>query len=221
MKQSTIKNNKERRHNNWGFVFDFYWSDESSESVRFDTFKNKKEFFPEIEKIIDEDSKLNFRLFEKFGVQHPVSQLWLESETDIKASVYLCFGGHYRQAIAILRNWLELTLLAIYFSKCPYEYEKWKKGVKKSPTGRILIGKVFKNEMKKITTKKKIKKKCKKIYGKLSVFIHSRSIDKYKLQEGRDNVPRYLEESFNLWFKLFKETSKINRDLLKAFFIKT
>ena len=216
-----MKNNEEKEYQSWSSIFDFYWSDESGESVRFNTFKNKKEFFPEIEKIIDEDSELNFRLFDKFGAQHPVSQLWLESETDIKASIYLCFGGYYRQAIAILRNWLELTLLAIYFSKRPQEYKKWKKGIEKSPTGRSLIRKVFKDDDEKIAMKKELKEECEEIYNKLSTFTHSRGIDKYKLQEGRDNVPRYLEKSFNLWFKLFKETSKINRDLLKAFLIKT
>jgi len=214
-----MENNEEEEYQNWSFNFDFYWSDESSESARFDTFKNKKEFFPEIEKIIDEDSEVNFRLFEKLGAQHPISQLWLESETDIKASVYLCFGGYYRQAIVILRSWLELTLMAIYFSKYPQKYKKWKRGIEKSPGGNNLISKVFENGKKEIALKKKIKERRIRMYDKLSAFTHSRGIDKYKLQEGRDNVPRYLEKSFNLWFKLFKETSKINKDLLKAFFI--
>lgn len=67
--------------------------------------------------------------------------------------------------------------------------------------------------------KKELEKECKEIYDKLSIFTHSRGIDEYKLQEGRDNVPRYLEKSFNLWFELFKATWKINKDLLKMFFI--
>lgn len=144
-----MEDNKKKHSNNWGFVFDFYWSDDSSESVRSNTFDKKKEILPEIERIINEDSEMNFKLFEKFGLQHPVFQLWLESETDIKASIYLCFGGYYRQAIAILRNWLELTLLAIYFSTHSQEYEEWKKGIKKAPIGNTLIRKVFKNGMKK------------------------------------------------------------------------
>ena len=214
-----MKDNKKKHSNNWSFVFDFYWSDESNESARSNTFAKKKEIFPEIERVINEDSEMNFKLFEKFGLQHPVSQLWLESETDIKASIYLCFGGYYRQAIAILRNWLELTLLAIYFSERPQEYEEWKKGIKKSPTGKSLIRKVFKEDDKKIVMKEKLEKECEEIYDKLSIFTHSRGIDKYKLQEGRDNVPRYLEKSFNLWFELFKATWKVNKDLLKMFFI--
>ena len=214
-----MKKIKGKQHYNWNFAFDFYWSDKSRASVRSETLKDKKEFFPEIEKIIDKNSELNFKLFEKFGAQHPISQLWLESETDIKASVYLCFGGYYRQAIAILRNWLELTLLAIYFSERPQEYEEWKKGIKKSPVGKPLIRKVFKEGDKKIVMKEKLEKECEEIYDKLSIFTHSRGIDKYKLQEGRDNVPRYLEKSFNLWFELFKATWKVNKDLLKMFFI--
>ena len=75
--------------------------------------------------------------------------------------------------------------------------------------------------VKELQLKKKIEERCRRMYDKLSTFTHSRGIDKYRLQEGRDNVPRYLERSFNLWFKLFKETSKINEDLLKVFFIET
>ena len=36
---------------------------------------------------------------------------------------------------------------------------------------------------------------------------HAQGLDIYDLQEGRDNVPRYLPKSFNLWYE----------NMLKAF----
>lgn len=204
------KNNKR----DWDFVYDFYWADNSVESARSETIRNKSEVFSEIDKIIEKDSELNFILFEKFGPEHPISQLWLESETDLKASIYLAFGGYYRQAIAILRNWLELTLLAIYYSNHWKEYKLWKQKEYQAPIGKSLIKKVFDNKG------LELQDKCENLYSLLSGFSHTQGIDKYQLQKGRDNVPRYLDKPFDLWFTLLKKSSMMNACLLQFFFKK-
>lgn len=38
----------------------------------------------------------------------------------------------------------------------------------------------------------------------LSVFVHNRGIDKYDLQGGRDNLPRYIPGAFNFWGGIFE-----------------
>jgi hypothetical protein len=38
------------------------------------------------------------------------------------------------------------------------------------------------------------------VYGFLSRQTHAQGLDLYDLQEGRDNVPRYLPKSYDIWY---------------------
>jgi hypothetical protein len=38
------------------------------------------------------------------------------------------------------------------------------------------------------------------IYSFLSQQTHAKGLDVYNLQEGRDNVPRYLPKSYDIWY---------------------
>lgn len=194
------------------FTFDLGFSDMYvDESVRFDTFRNKKKQLFEVRNLIEVDSILNHAVFAKLGAEHPSSQLWLESETDLKASIYLVLGGYYRQAVATLRNWLEITLTGIYFNqyyKGPNSrYNQWKAGVRQSPKWPHLLDSLFRRAgFSAADTRTNLRQELTNLYSELSSFVHSRGIEIYDLQNGRDNVPRYIEHSFDLWFSLAKRT---------------
>jgi len=195
------------------FAFDLGFSDMYvNESVRFDTFRNKEKQLFEVRNLIEVDSILNHAVFAKLGEQHLGSQLWLESETDLKASIYLVLGGYYRQAAATLRNWLEITLTGVYFNQYyrgpNSRYNQWRAGARQSPKWPHLLDSVFRRAaFAAADTKTNLRQALNNLYPELSYFVHSRGIEIYDLQNGRDNVPRYIEHSFDLWFSLAKRTS--------------
>ncbi len=194
------------------FAFDLGFSDMYvDESVRFDTFRNREKQLFEVRNLMEVDSILNHAVFAKLGEQHPSSQLWLESETDLKASIYLVLGGYYRQAVATLRNWLEITLTGIYFNQYyrgpNSRFNQWKAGVRQSPKWPHLLGSLFRRaEFAAADTNTNLRQELINLYSELSCFVHGRGIEIYALQNGRDNVPRYIEHSFDLWFSLAKRT---------------
>lgn len=181
------------------------------ESVRFDTFRNKGKQLLEVRNLVEVDSILNHAVFTKLGAEHPSSQLWLGSETDLKASIYLVLGGYYRQAVATLRNWLEIALTGIYFNQyCrgpSSRFNQWKAGVRQSPKWPHLLDSLFRRaEFAAAHTRTNLRQELINLYSELSSFVHSRGIEIYALQNGRDNVPRYIEHSFDLWLSLAKRT---------------
>lgn len=194
------------------FAFDLGFSDMyANDSVRFRTFRGKMKQLLEVENLIKVDSILNYAVFAILGAEHPSSQLWLESETDLKASIYLVLGGYYRQAVATSRNWLEIALTGIYFNQYyrgpSSRYNQWKAGVRQSPKWPQLLDSVFRRATFAIVdTKRDLRQTLNNLYSELSSFVHSRGIEIYALQNGRDNVPRYIEHSFDLWFSLAKRT---------------
>lgn len=194
------------------FSFDLGFSDIwPNESVRSTTFEKKYEELEKIRNIKSGDSIVNFILFAKLGEEHPSAQLWLETDTDLSSSIYLLLGGYYRQALMCLRNWLELTLIGIYYNRYYKEktsrYNQWKEGERQSPTWRDLLDSLFsRTEFQKADNLIGLRKKLEILYNELSEFVHNRGMSKHQLQEGRDNVPRYVENAFNIYYEMLQRT---------------
>jgi hypothetical protein len=193
-------------------VFDLGFSDAfTQDSVRNQTFKHKLDGLTDAMKVINGDSILNYALFIELGDSHPTPRLWLECETDLRGSIYLALGGYYRQALICLRTWLELTLIGIYYN-CHYtgensRFEKWKRGQRRSPGWRQLLGALFKRpRLQNADVNIALQDKLRVFYDELSCFVHGRGIELYELQRGRDNVPRFLEHSFDMWLRFLKQT---------------
>lgn len=193
------------------FSFDLPFSDMlPNESVRSITVKNRFEELEQIRKIKNGDSIVNFALFMKLGQEHPSARLWLETETDLSSSIYLILGGYYRQALMCLRNWLELTLTGIYYNNYwkgeTSRYNQWKSGQRQSPTWKNLLEALFsRREFSAADEAVKLRKRLEILYNDLSAFVHNRGMSKYKLQNGRDNVPRYVEGAFNLYYRMVQK----------------
>lgn len=201
---------------NLKLLFDLGFSDEwPSTSVRAHTFQNKKDKLLDVQRLVWVDSILNYALFYTLPYGHPASELWIESETDIKAAIYLVLGGYYRQAVATLRNWLELTLVGIYYNQryqlSTSDYNLWKQGAKRSPHWPCLLEDLFETEGREMLVRAdaevKLRERLDNLHKELCAFVHLRGEEVRAWQQERDNVPRYVESAFDRWFSLAEQTS--------------
>lgn len=58
------------------------------------------------------------------------------------------------------------------------------------------------------------------IYKFLSQNAHAQGLDVHDLQDGRDNVPRYLSRSFEIWYAKLLEAYDVMCFLYRIFYVK-
>jgi len=186
--------------------FDWYFTDISlRDAARFHTLKARKAETFVLMDLASADSLVHFALYSKLPKNHPVGELWLETQTDLLASVYLAYGGFFRQALSILRCWFEIAVHGVYFSayygQKNSRYEQWRSGVRKAPRMEDVAKSLAsrKNMVLKVD-KATILKKIKPIYSFLSQHTHAQGLNIHQLQKGRDNVPRFLPRSYDIWY---------------------
>jgi len=205
-------------------VFDWYWADGSSESARSDALRSQPAETECLMEMISADSLLHFALWAVLGDSHPVGGLWSETQTDLQATIYLAYGGFFRQALTVLRTWFELVVHAVYFSdhygQPTGRYEKWRIGDRNAPAKMEAIAVSLSGRRGKQLNvdADAILGELQPIYSVLCDQAHGSGLDKYKLQDGRDNVTRYLEKSFNLWFESLLKCLNAGCFLYRAFF---
>lgn len=183
-------------------VFDFDWSDMyKDESVRQVTLKLEQGRQELLIKINSSISNLSYAIFDMLGYDQPFSYTWYEYNTDIHSSVYLAYGGYYRQAIGLLRSWLELVLAGLYFEKrLVDDFKNWRVGKFRTPSIQTTIKSIW------LTDKPSWVINLENFTDELDSFVHNRGIDKSRLQSGRDNVPRYIPHSYDIWYQYFKKS---------------
>jgi hypothetical protein len=187
--------------------FDWYFTDVSKrDGTRYHSLNDKQEETSILMNLVEADTLVHFALWNELPKNHPVGELWLESQTDLLATIYLAYGGFYRQALAVLRCWFENVIHGVYFS-AHYDqptgrYEQWRQGKRKSPIKIEELAKSLasRNDMVVKVDEATFLKKL-QLYSFLSEHVHAQGIDIYDLQKGRDNVPRYLSQSFDIWFE--------------------
>lgn len=194
--------------------FDWVWSDEA----RLQTYKNDRKRTQDTVNISKGCNCLRFALFECLADQtgdlkHPVYELYtLEAELDLGATILLSFSGYYKQGGMLMRSFLELAFLSIYYADHREEYEKWKLGQGRSPP---FHGKGENNVLNWIfahTTLQNhpdLKDEVSKLYTELNRFVHTSAIDNLNLWKGRDNVPRFLPRTFRLWSDYLRRTYEL------------
>ncbi len=192
-------------------AFDLDFSDQFTEdSVRSKTFKHRVNDLTYVKKVVECTCYIDYALFVELGIKHPTPYIAFESETDLHGSIYLALGGYYRQALICLRAWLELTIVGIYYGRNyevnDSEFEKWKRGDKQSPSWSKLLNLLSAElSFKKANEVISLEQKLKDFYWKISSFAHGRGMELYDLQRGRDNVPRFLDHSFDIWILFLKQ----------------
>jgi hypothetical protein len=215
------------RHTQYLQTFDWDWSDGfDQESARGQALKNRPQETRILSKVCQADSILHFALWSKLPTHHPVAELWLETQADLHSSIYLAYGGYFRQAIAILRLWLEMAVNGVYFSKHfgqpTGRYELWRSGQRHAPADMRKIsdslakrpGKLLKADF------EDIRSRLEPLYSSLCHHVHGQGLDLYSLQKGRDNVPRFLEQSFDLWCQSLVSAFNTICYLYRVFFSK-
>ena len=130
----------------------------------------------------------------------------VETQTDLMATVYLAYGGFFRQALSVLRSWFEVSVDGVFFSthygQPTGRYEQWKSGQRNVPVNMNKIAESLANRSlsNSHVNKKTIVRKLVPLYSFLSEHTHPQGIEVHNLQDGRDNVPRYLPKSFDMWY---------------------
>lgn len=194
-----------KRHLNPAKLFDWYFSDISSvDGARYHALQERPQQTLLIQALYEADNFIHFALWNNLPEGHPVGQLWLETNTDLEATIYLAYGGFFRQALAVLRSWFEIAVYGIYFSfhygQPTSRYAQWRRGERQAPAN---MGKISES----IATKLghgELQWELAALspaYSFLSEHVHGQGLDRHDLQSGRDNVPRFLPRSFDIWLE--------------------
>lgn len=206
-------------------AFDWYFTDVSKrDAARFHALEARKAETILLMDLIEADSLVNFALWSKLPKNHPVAELWLETQTDLLASIYLAYGGFFRQALAVDRCWFEIAVHSIYYSGYYLQknsrYNQWRAGKRNAPVNMDNIARSLaaRQDLAIAVDEATILAKLKPLYSSLSQHTHAQGLDVYKYQEGRDNVPRYLSKSYDIWYKALLDTFDCTAFLLRIFF---
>jgi hypothetical protein len=156
-------------------------------------------------------------------LKHPVYELYtLEAELDLGATILLSFSGYYKQAGMQMRSFLELAFLGTYYADHRDEYEKWKLGQLRSPPfhgkgENNVLNWIFAHTP--LQNHPELKDEVSGLYTELNKFVHTSAIDTLNLWKGRDNAPRFLPNTFRLWYKYLTTTYKLTAiSLLLVYF---
>jgi hypothetical protein len=207
-------------------AFDWDWSDAfARESARSRALAARPDETAVLVAVVGADSILNFGIAQHLPAGHPVSELWLETQTDLLATIYLAYGGFFRQAFTVLRSWFELSVAGVYFSD-HFEhrnsrYAQWRQGERQSPARMrdIACSLAARHANTLAIPEEVFFSKLDPLYGFLSRHAHGQGLDLFDLQDGRDNVPRFLMRSWDLWFSKALETFDVICFLHRAFFV--
>jgi hypothetical protein len=188
-------------------TFDWYFTDTSErDAARHRALEDRPVETGVLIAVVHADSLVHFALWNELPNNHPVAELWLEAQTDLLATIYLAYGGFFRQALTVLRSWFEIAAHGVFFSshygQPSGRYEQWRRAQRNAPANMDALAESLAARSDKVihVVKSTILQKVDPVYSFLSLQTHAQGLDIYDLQEGRDNVPRYLPKSFDLWY---------------------
>jgi hypothetical protein len=207
-------------------AFDWYWSDGfARDSARSRAVAQRRGETGILVAVVHADSIVSFGLWSELPASHPVGELWLETQTDILATIYLAYGGFFRQAFTILRTWFELSVAGVFFSdhyrQPTSRYVRWRQGERQAPANMqdICHSLAARPSNNRSIPASVFLAKLDPLYSFLSKHAHGQGLDVFDLQDGRDNVPRFLGPSWDLWFTKALEVFDARCFLHDAFFV--
>jgi hypothetical protein len=205
-------------------TFDWDFADRFEDSARHKALQDKPSETGSLMAIVNADSLVHYSLSEELPKDHPVGQLWLETQTDLVASIYLAYGGFFRQALAVLRCWFEIAVHGVFFGghygQRTARYEQWRQGARNAPARMQTVAQSLAARPDKLLylDEAAILARLDPIYSFLSQQTHAQALDVRNLQEGRDNVPRYLRRSYDLWYEKLQQAFDTVCFLYRAFY---
>ena len=146
-------------------------------------------------------------LMEEEGYDNIDYYMALETHIDMEASTLMALSGFYRHANLILRGWLELTFLGLWFHNSSKLYEKWLEDAKDAPFKRrgyfrekwlrqLLSEPSFKN----YDSRYGLADEALNLFSKLSKATHARGKVLHETFDRGDSVTRFRRDSFKQWF---------------------
>ena len=197
-------------------AFDWDYADQFEDSARRTALDNRPAETDILMSLAKANSLIHFGLLCELSEHHPVAEMWLESQTDLLASVYLAYGGFFRQALAIVRSWFEIAVHALFFSA----HYGQPTGARNAPANMPALARSLANRPDKLVNidESTILAKLDPIYSFLCEHVHAQGVDVHNLQQGRDIVPRYLPRSFEVWYEKLLEAFDSVCFLYKLFF---
>jgi hypothetical protein len=137
---------------------------------------------------------------------------YIESIREIQSSIVLALHGSYKNAVQILRNWLELTVAGIYYDHYTTEGKNWE------DKGHSIKFKKFKSRLKrdKVLSEKTVNDAI-SMWTNLSEYVHSRAhtLESLSAETGYGAIaPEYNRKYFDEWFGFLGEMYELCSILL-------
>lgn len=206
-----------------------FFSEKTSEL----TLKYQKKNLAEISDLYHVWNDLYDALTSKYPDSDVLDILTIETSANIDASIFLAVDGYYRQAITLLRCWLETSLYCLYFNDHEVEFDKWSLGVLRPKQMSMpkniddLLKYLFqfgrfskfddifekRSKEKKIVLKfKTFREWINELYNELSAYVHGRGLYRSSLASisMRGKFHCYNKDTFLLWKKFFEYVLQIS-----------
>jgi len=148
-----------------------------------------------------------FMLMEEEGVDNIDYYIAMETHVDMEASTLMALSGFYRHANLILRGWLELTFLGLWFHNSQVLFEKWLKDAPDAPfknrgffRKRWLHQLLREQSFRDFDCQYGLGDDALRLFGELSKATHATGRTRHETFDRGDSVTRFRKKSFKQWF---------------------
>jgi hypothetical protein len=140
----------------------------------------------------------------------------IETTWDLRASIQLALLGYYRHANMLLRSWLELTTVGVYFDDHRDKYKEWQEDCRNSPSFKLqCLQSLFSVEpYRKFEEKYALSQEVNSLYKELSKFTHARGWGRWGISSYGLGGKLYSEEYFETWFSNLRKTFELTCTML-------
>jgi hypothetical protein len=140
----------------------------------------------------------------------------LESETELQASILLASQIYYKQALQMLRNFLEGIILQLHFCENRNDFERWKTGVYKVPPLRGKDGLISSLQNSGLLPPD-LSKSASDLYGDLNGSIHGAQgrLINTGVFEGKWAGQIFKYDRFREWCEYFSRCVEIGIHILR------
>jgi hypothetical protein len=138
---------------------------------------------------------------------------YIESTREVQSSIVLALHGSYKNAVQILRNWLELVVAGIYYDHHTAEGKDWEEKGHHIHFGEFKKSLSQRDKVLSAETASDISSAWKR----LSEYVHSHAyvLESVSARSGYGAIaPEYNREYFEKWFDFLKEMYKLCSILL-------
>jgi len=172
-----------------------------------DTISLEHKDLHEVKKIWSASIGWSYMLMEEEGTDNISYYMALETHVDMEASTLMALSGFYRHANLILRGWIELAFLGLWFLNSRELFEKWAENAPDAPfKGRGYFREKWLRQLlrepsfRDFNLKYDLADEVLNLFGELSKATHAKGKEIHETMDRGDSVTRFRKESFKQWF---------------------